>query len=93
MTFKDEVFCIVSKLYDLKRENPKLSFHCSIETQNNFYCGTLEIDENHVVNQECIILNTVLLSDKMKDNAVIKLNKSCISFEAIKVFSYTEHEN
>lgn len=93
MTYKEEMFSILSKIYDLYREKPNLSFLCSVETKNNFYHGTLEFDENGVVNQECIILTAVLLSDKMKDNEVIKLDKSCISFDAIKVFSYSVYKN
>ena len=93
MTYTEEIFSLLSKIYDLHRDNPELSFQCSIETKNNFYYGTLEFDIGNVVNQECIILNSVSLSDKMNDNEILKLDKACISFDAIKVFSYSVHKN
>lgn len=93
MTYTEEIFSLLTKIYDLHKENPGLSFQCSIETKNNFYYGTLELDINNVINQECITLNMVSLSDKIDDTKIIKLDKSCISFDAIKVFSYSVHKN
>ncbi len=92
MNCSEEIMSIIHKLYEMIETNSNLIIKCAIETQNNFYYGTFNFDNQGVPNTDCLVLKDVLLSEKFIDNQITKLKESCIKFDGIKVFSYSIHE-
>ncbi len=89
MNFSENLYTIICNLYELYKKNPNIRVTCTIETKNNFYFGVFEFDVNFVINTDCLILKDVLLTEKLVDDQIIKLDKLCISFDSIKAFAYS----
>lgn len=87
MNNSDNIYYLICSLYDEFKANPNIDVLCTIETDKNNYFGNFFFDENFVISKDSLILTNSHISKNYFEEASL-YNKTCISFDAIKTFSY-----